>query len=376
MIYLDNAATTGKKPPQVINAVNIAMQKYSANPGRSGHALSESAAMLVYDARKKVGDFFSCDAENVIFTGNCTLALNMAIKGNIKQGDHIIISSYEHNAVLRPVYKLALDGIAEFDVASVTVGNSDATFNAFERLIKPNTKMIICTHASNVTGEILPILRLSALCKENGILFVVDAAQTAGIVPIDMKNGIDYLCIAAHKGLYAPMGMGILLTNKEPQNTLIEGGTGTFSNMFAQPSDMPERLESGTLSVPLIAGVKAGVEFLKGKGLDKIHSHEISLLQILYDKLTTLRNVIFYTERPIAEKFAPVLSFNLEGKNSMQVAEKLSQKGIAVRAGLHCAPLAHKTIGTEDIGTVRVCPSVYNTKNDVLALFEAVKSIK
>ncbi len=376
MIYLDNAATTGRKPPQVISAVNMALQNYSANPGRSGHSLSVDTAMLVYDARKKIGDFFGCDASGVIFTGNCTLALNMAIKGNIKQGDHIIISSYEHNAVLRPVYKLALDGVAEFDVARVTVGDSDATYRAFECLIKPNTKMIICTHASNVTGEIMPILRLSKLCKENGIIFVVDAAQTAGIIPINIKNSIDYLCVAAHKGLYAPMGTGILLTNKEPQDTLIEGGTGTFSNMFAQPKDMPERLESGTLPVPLIAGVKAGVEFLEQKGLKKIHSHEISLLQILYDKLASLPNVLLYTERPTAEKFAPVLSFNLEGKNSMQVAEKLSQKGIAVRAGLHCAPLAHKTIGTEDIGTVRVCPSVYNTKNDVLTLFNVVKSIK
>ncbi|MBQ2274148.1 MAG: aminotransferase class V-fold PLP-dependent enzyme [Clostridia bacterium] len=375
MIYLDNAATTGKKPPQVINAVNLALKNYSANPGRSGHKLAEESALLVYKARKKVGDFFGCNTENVVFTSNCTLALNMAIKGNIRQGDHIIISSYEHNAVLRPVYKLALDGVAEFSVANVTVGDGDATYRAFERLIKPNTKMIVCTHASNVTGEIMPILRLSELCKEKGIIFVVDAAQTAGILPIDMK-GIDYLCVAAHKGLYAPMGTGILLCGKESQDTLIEGGTGTFSNMFEQPKDMPERLESGTVSVPLIAGVKAGVDFIEEKGLKKIHSHEITLLQTLYDKLASLKNVILYTKRPKTEEFAPVLSFNLEGKNSMEVAEILSQNGIAVRAGLHCSPLAHKTLATDKIGTVRVCPSVYNTKNDCFSLINVVKSIK
>ena len=235
--------------------------------------------------------------------------------------------------------------------------------------------MIVCTHASNVTGEIMPISKLSELCREKGIIFVVDAAQTAGILPINME-GIDYLCVAAHKGLYAPMGTGVLLCGKEVQDTLIEGGTGTFSNMFDQPKDMPERLESGTVSVPLIAGVKAGVDFIEEKGLKKIHSHEIALLQTLYDKLSLLPNVILYTQRPTPEKFAPVLSFNLKGKNSMEVAQKLSQNGIAVRAGLHCSPLAHKTLGTDKIGTVRVCPSVYNTKNDCFSLINVVKSIK
>ncbi len=376
MIYLDNAATTGRKPQQVINAVSTALSKYSANPGRSGHALSESAAMLVYSARERVADFFGAEPSEVVFTLNCSLSLNMAIKGMVKKGDHVIISSYEHNAVLRPVYKLAEDGVIELDIAKVIVGDNEATYRSFEHLIRSNTKLIICTHASNVTGEIMPIRALCKLCREKGITFIVDAAQTAGIIPIDMSDGIDYLCVAAHKGLYAPMGTGILICKKPLNDTIIEGGTGTFSNMLKQPKDMPERLESGTLNVPGIAGIKAGIDFLETQGLKKIHRHEISLLQTLYDGLYTLPGVRLYTARPTADKYAPVLSFNVEGKNSMETAAHLSKNGIAVRAGLHCAVLAHKTLGTVDVGTVRVCPSVYNTKTDVLSLLKAIKTLK
>ena len=375
MIYLDNAATTGKKPSGVINAVNKALQRNSANPGRSGHKLSDDTAVMVYNARETVADFFSAQTENVIFTQNCTMSLNMAIKGNIKSGDHVIISSYEHNAVLRPIYKLSSEGI-EYDVANVIVGDKEATYRAFERLIKSNTKMIVCTHASNVTGELMPIEMLAELCKQKGIIFVVDAAQTAGVLPIALKDGMDYLCIASHKGLYAPMGTGILVCGRPVEKTVIEGGTGTFSNVYEQPTDMPERLESGTLNVPGIAGIKAGIDFVKEKTIDRIYRHEISLVQLLYDNLEKMSGIRLYMQRPEVNKTAPVLSFNVEGKNSMETADYLSKNGIAVRAGLHCAVLAHKTIGTVDVGTVRVCTSVFNTKNDIFSFIDVLKRYK
>ncbi len=376
MIYLDNAATTGKKPTAVINTVTKALQKNSANPGRSDHKLSSDTALMVYSARKTAADFFGAQTENVIFTPNCTMSLNMAIKCNLNKGDHVIISSYEHNAVLRPIYKMSLDGVIEYDVANVIVGDKMATYRAFEHLVKPNTKMIICTHASNVTGEIMPIEALAQLCKQYGIIFVVDAAQTAGVLPIGIKDGIDYLCIASHKGLYAPMGTGVLVCGKPIEKTIVEGGTGSFSNMYEQPIDMPERLESGTVNVPGIAGIKAGIEFVKEKTLDRIYRHEITLLQLLYDNLEKMSGIRLYLGRPEINITAPVLSFNVRGKSSMETADYLSKNNIAVRAGLHCAVLAHKTIGTVDTGTVRVCTSVFNTKNDILSLIEVIRRYK
>ncbi len=375
MIYLDNAATTGKKPESVIRAVGTALRDYSANPGRSGHALSQRTALAVYGARENLGVMFGCDTENVIFTANCTQALNTVIKGILKSGDHLIISSYEHNAVARPAYKISKENGIELDIAPVIVGDTDATYRSFEKLVKKNTRLIVCTHASNVTGEIMPIERIAELCRKRDILFAVDAAQTAGVIPIDMKMGIDYLCIAPHKGLYAPMGTGVLMCGRKIENTLIEGGTGSFSNSFSQPEDMPERLESGTVNVPGIVGISEGVDFVKKRGIERIYSHELALIGELYDRFKKNSKVILYTDKPSKERFVPVLSFNVSGKNSMETADYLSSAGIAVRAGLHCAPLAHKTIGTVDRGTVRVCPSAFNNVYDVAAVADVIAKL-
>ncbi len=377
MIYFDNAATTGKKPQAVLNAVTTAMQKLSANPGRSGHEMAQKAGETVYKTREKVAKMFGTEPTNVVFTQNCTQSLNFVIKGVLKPGDHVIISSLEHNAVARPVYKMLGDGLIELDVAQVILGDSEATVRSFRRLIKKNTKMIICTHASNVTGEILPIKEIALLCKENGIIFTVDAAQTAGVMPIDMGNmGIDYLCIAPHKGLYSPMGIGILCAHRPIESTIIEGGTGSHSNMLAQPLDMPERFESGTVNLPGIAGVSAGIDFVNNFGLEKIYSHELMLYKTIFEGISKIPGVSVYSGMPQKGKTAPVFSFNIDGITSMEVASMLSKKGIASRAGLHCAPLAHLTLGTIDTGTVRVSPSVFNNKNEVYALINAVKSIK
>ncbi len=377
MIYLDNAATTGKKPQSVIYAVNSALKTLCANPGRSGHSVAERVGEMVYNTRKKVAKMFGATPHNVVFTQNCTESLNFVIKGVLEKGDSVIISSLEHNAVARPVFKLLSEQQIECDIAEVIMGDSEATFRSFERLVRENTKLIICTHASNVTGEILPIAKIGELCKEKNILFAVDAAQSAGVLPINMKKmNIDFLCVAAHKGLYAPMGTGLLICEKPLPKTLIEGGTGTYSNMLSQPEDMPERLESGTLNIPGIAGVSAGIDFINMTGIEKIYKHEIMLCKKLWAELSSIDGIILYTQEPKENKTAPVISFSLEGSTSMQIASYLSEKGIAVRAGLHCAPLAHFTLGTQDSGTVRVSPSVFNTENDVKGLVSAIKSYK
>lgn len=376
MIYLDNAATTGKKPPQVIHAVERALQLHSANPGRGGHAASVRAGELVYAARKQVAEFFAAPGEDkVVFTSGCTAALNMALKGNLKKGDHCILSSLEHNAVTRPAYALQKAGV-QVEVAEVIFGDGPATLRAFEHLIRPNTRLIACTHSSNVTGEVLPIAELGALCRKNGIIFVVDAAQTAGILPINMQQmGIDCLCVAPHKGLYAPMGVGVLIACSPPPFTILEGGTGVASAMPTQPLELPERLEAGTVNLPGIAGLSAGLSHVQQLGVSKLYHHELQLVQRLYAGLSQIGGVQLYTPPPIAGFYTPVLSFNLRGKNSNQVAAALNRDGICVRGGLHCAPSAHKRLGTLEVGTVRVSTAGFNTRREVEQLLWAVRRI-
>lgn len=376
MIYLDNAATSGKKPQSVITAVTKALAELSANPGRGGHTPSLKAAEKIYSAREKVANFFGAKGpERVIFTPSCTYALNFVIKGVMRRGEHIIISSMEHNAVARPTETIRRMG-AEVDIAEIIFGDKDATVRSFERLIKKNTRAIVMMHASNVTGEIFPIEKIGKLCKDKGILFIVDAAQTAGVVSIDMqKMNIDFLCIAPHKGLFAPMGTGILIANKDIPYTLIEGGTGIKSALSVQPDDYPERLESGTLNLPGIVGVSVGIDFVNSKGVEKIHLAELNLIKALRKGLTKISGIELYTPHPTEESFVPVLSFNIRNADSSLVAKRLNDMGIAVRAGLHCAPYAHKRLGTISSGTVRVSPSIFNNMGDIENLLRAVKTI-
>ncbi len=372
MIYLDNAATTGHKPIAVRKAVAEALEKYSANPGRSGHAAAQRTGEFVYKTREKVAMLFGANPENIVFTQNCTQAANFVIKGVLEEGDHAIISSMEHNAIARPVHTLKAKGIIDYDIAQVIIGDGDSTARSFERLLRPETKLIICTHISNVTGEILPIEKIASICKQHNILFAVDAAQSAGIIPINMEEmGIDFLFVAPHKGLYAPMGTGILIARKPIKNTIIEGGTGSFSNLLLQPDDMPERFESGTLNLPGIAGVSAGIDFIQKNGINRIFEYEKKLTKMLVESLKNISGVALYSDAGNA----PVVSFNMKGLPSMETAEKLAQKGIAIRAGLHCAPLAHLTIGTAESGTVRVCPSIFNRESEIFMLIRAIKEI-
>lgn len=376
MIYLDNAATTFPKPQNVINSINNCLKGYSANPGRSGHNLSIKADEQVFNCRSKIKNLFNASSvENVIFTPSCTVAINMVLKGVLKKGDHVICSSLEHNAVIRPLNKLKESGI-EYDIARVFADDFVSTVRSFEALIKPNTKMIICTNASNVFGVVLPIKEIGELCKSYGLLFAVDAAQTAGILDIDMqKQNIDYLCIAAHKGLYAPMGVGILIANKNIENTIFEGGTGSMSKLSLQPGFLPDKFESGTVNLPGIVGTSAGIDYIKTKGINNIYYKELKLIRKLYNRLNKIPNIELYTVLPYKEFYVPVLSFNVKGKDSDEVSLKLNDFNIATRPGFHCAPLAHKTFGTIERGTVRICPSVTTNDKEIEYFINKLKII-
>ena len=358
MIYFDNAATTGKKPENVIKAVMEALQKHSINPGRSGYRESINTAEEIYKVREKVASFFNCnEPQNVVFTPNCTQSINYVLKGVLNYGDHVVVSSLEHNAVMRPLLKKR----NSYTVANVS-SDDNVTVENFKKSIKPNTKLVFCTAASNVNGKILPLKKIGRICREKGVLFGVDAAQLAGVCKIDVKEmNIDFLCVAAHKGFYAPMGIGVLICEKNIPNTVIEGGTGTNSLEMSQPLQLPEKLESGTVNVPAIFGLSAGIDFVNKTGIEKIYNHEMELIQYIYKNLSFNPYVILYTPYPEKYDFAPVLSFNLKGLKSNETGDFLAKNDIAVRAGYHCAPMAHKQMNTLETGTVRISVSAFNS---------------
>lgn len=375
MIYLDNGATTFPKPRCVTSAINKALAEFGANPGRGGHRLAIRASEEIYNCRQTVADYYNIeDTERVIFTNNCTTALNTVIKGILKPGDHAVISCLEHNAVVRPLEKLKEKEIS-YTKAEIFPGDDDRTLDSFRKSINNDTKLVICTHASNVFGFKMPIERITALCHQYEIPVCVDVAQTAGIFPLDLsKDKIDYVCAAGHKGLYGPMGTGFLIINTDNiPDSLIEGGTGTNSLMKQQPQLLPDKFESGTPNLPGIAGLRAGIEFVKRRGSKNILEHEMKLIRKLYRSLKQNKNVILYTDIPDKEHFAPVLSFNLKSCESEKVSAYLNKNfGIATRSGLHCCPLAHEFMNTSNIGTVRVVPSVFTTDAQINTLIYAL----
>ncbi len=376
MIYFDNAATTYPKPREVINEVNKAFTLYGANPGRSGHDMSMNTALAVYSAREILNSFFDgYGSEYVSFTSNCTESLNMAIKGILKSGDHVIISSLEHNSVLRPVIKLAEQKMITFSVFTVSQNEDETLFN-LKKEIRSNTKLIITTAVSNVFGDILPLENIGKIAKENNILFMVDGAQGAGVIPIKMKQtGINCLCIPGHKSLYGPMGIGAVLHDGCVKETIIEGGTGTESFNFSQPLAFPERLESGTLNVPAICGLKKGVEIISSYGVNNIFNDESELMELMFNELSGIRNIILYKNEYDRKTQAPLIAFNIKNMHSEEVSAFLNSNSVAVRGGFHCSPLAHKTYGTEITGAVRVSPSRFNTKKDVKYVINLLQKI-
>ena len=370
MIYFDNAATTYPKPPSVIAAMSRALVKYGANPGRAGHAMSLETAEAVYDAREKCADLFGAQVENTVFMPNCTFALNTAIKGVLTENSHAVISDIEHNAVLRPLY--ALSKSSGISYTQAVTGDDDSTVREFEHCINRRTKAVICTLAGNVTGRIMPVKRIAEICRRNGICFIVDAAQGAGVLPIKLSDGINIICAAGHKGLYGPMGTGLLVTDgKYRLKTLIEGGTGSLSKELAQPDFLPARFESGTINTAGAISLGAGVDFVNAKGIDNIRAHENALCRRFFDGVSKLPTVKLYSS-DFDERYAPVIPFNIGDLPAEKTSQLLSDAGFALRGGFHCAFPAHKKIGTADTGAVRFSPSVFNTMQEVNALVRAV----
>lgn len=376
MIYLDNAATTYPKPASVSEALRASVIRYGANPGRGSYPMSIQTNEQIFSVRKKLKTFFNASGEeNVIFTSNCTASLNMSIKGLVKPFGHVVTSCLEHNSVMRVLQKLKKDRMITFDTAYP--GHTDEqTVENFEMCIKPSTSLIICTAASNVFGDIMPIRKIGMIAKKKGIPFVVDAAQAAGVIDIDIeRDNISCLCLPGHKGLYGIMGTGVMILSQDVSlDTLVEGGTGSESKNFNQPFVLPERFESGTENTPGIISLGKGIDFISRTGINKIHHHESSLIKYLYENFKQLEFVEVYNEYD-CKKFVPVLSFNIKGYFSEETADMLGRDNIAVRGGFHCNPNAHKYYGTYEQGTVRVSVSYFNSKKDIDFLLNSIKKI-
>lgn len=369
-VYFDNAATTYPKPHSVHAALLRAVRTAGGNPGRGGHPLAASAGRTVYHARETAAALFGTKPEHVIFTQNCTHALNLAIRGTLRQGDHVIISSMEHNSVARPVAALAADGLITYSIAQVSA-DDDETEAAFRRLIRPQTRAVICTLVSNVSGQILPYRKIASLCAQHGLIFIADGAQGCGILPVTMQDGIRLLCTAGHKGLYGIMGTGMLLTDGTvPLRPLMQGGTGSLSASLQMPALLPDALEAGTVNVPGIAALDAGMQWIVRQRGGRLLRHEAALCSQLIDGLEQTEGAVVY--RSPAARYAPVVSFTLARETPDDTAARLADAGFCLRAGLHCAPLAHKTLGTPQ-GTVRFSPSVMNTPQEVSALLQQLR---
>lgn len=376
MLYFDNAATSFPKPAEVKSAVSDALAYYGANPGRSGHKMAMETSARVFDCRERIAELFGCpEPENVVFTKNCTESLNIAIR-SAALGGHCIISDLEHNSVLRPLYDMQACGEGDFSVAEVDLNDDDKTLANFKRALRPDTKLIAVTGASNVIGTKLPTERLAALAHENGALFLLDAAQTAGTEKYDMAaQNIDFLCAPGHKGLLGPMGTGILAASRpEILRPMLFGGTGSFSLDFAQPEDMPERLESGTLNVPGICGLLAGAKKVAKEGEKNIARREMQLAKMIYAEISGIKGAKLFAPLPEEQTSAPVISFVLGDLTGEMTAALLSEKGVAVRGGFHCSALAHRKLGTQNRGTCRISVGYMNTFDEAVKLCRIIHS--
>lgn len=375
MIYLDNAATTLRKPQCVIDAVVQAMT-YMGNCGRGVHEGSLAAARTVFEARQALAGFFGCaDANRVIFTANATDSLNIALGGLFAPGDRIITTDLEHNSVLRPLYRLqAEQGVSVSFAAADRNGCIDCA--DFEKLLTPQTKAVVTTHASNLTGNLLDIAKIGAFCHAHGLIYIVDAAQTAGTIPIDMQEmHIDVLCFSGHKGLMGPQGIGVLmLSDSVDIKPFRVGGSGVKSYEPQQPSDYPTRLEAGTLNTHGIAGLLAAVQYIKEQTPQAIHAKEITLARRFYEGVKTLDGVTVYGD--FSGDRAPTVALNIRDYGSAEVSDALVQQyDIATRSGAHCAPRMHKALGTEKQGAVRFSFGWFNTAEEVDAAVKAVKEL-
>ncbi len=378
MLYFDNAATSFPKPVSVRKAVEHSFLQFGANPGRSGHKMGMDTTRKIFECRQKAANLFGInDPENIAFTKNCTEAINAVIMSIAKPGDHFIISDLEHNSVLRPLYELKNRGIIDFSVAKVFECDPKKTVKSYEKLIKPNTKMLIATGASNAFGIKLPVKMLAKLANEHGLLFMLDGAQIAGAQKTDMqKDGFDFVCAPGHKGLLGPMGTGLVAAKKpELLQPLLYGGTGSYSLLPQMPEEMPEKLEAGTVNVPGICGLCAGIDFVLKNGEEQIAEKEIELAKMLYSELSAMDNVTLYTQMPEKESHSAVISFNLGDLTGEETAELLSKKEVATRGGFHCAALAHQKMGTEKRGTCRISLGAMSNFDETLKLIKIINSL-
>lgn len=362
MIYLDSAATTLQKPQAVARAAAWAVRA-CASPGRGSHQPAALAAETAFACRQAVAELLGVgDPERVVFTCNATHALNLAIAALVSPGDPVVISGWEHNAVTRPLYALG----AEVRVAAGPLFDADAALDAFDRLVTAEVKCVVCTQCSNVFGMVLPIQAIAGLCRQRGVPLIVDASQSAGALPVDLEGwGAAFVALPGHKGLYGPQGTGLLLCGKEAAvRPVLFGGTGSASLRQEMPDFLPDRLEAGTHNIPGIAGLLEGVRFVAERGPENILAHERRLVALTRDGLTQLPGLEVFGGG-LGPEQGSALSFRVHGMDCEAVAAWLGERGVAVRAGLHCAPLAHRTAGTLDTGTVRVSFSAYNSAIEV-----------
>ena len=377
-IYLDNASTTFPKAPNVASAMADYITNCGININRGSYSLAYDVEDIIYTTRQRLHTLFNGhDPSHVIFTQNVTMSLNMVIKGLLKAGDHVLVSSMEHNAVMRPLTQLLDEGITFDTIPCDSTGSIQ--MESIEPLIRPNTVALIINHASNVCGTIQPLESIGPICKTHNLQFIVDAAQTAGVIPIDVKAcHIDALCFTGHKGLLGPQGIGgIILTKEMAQNLtpLIAGGTGSFSHLETMPTHMPDAFEAGTLNLPGIIGLNEGLAYIESQGMDNIHNHELALTQAFLEGLQSIDVVNIVGKQDIQTRTA-VVSITIDSMDPASIAYELeSTYHIMTRVGLHCAPRAHQTLGTYPEGTVRFSFGYANTHEDVVSALSALHRI-
>ena len=372
MIYLDSAATTFQKPPSVTAAMQDALLTMSS-PGRGGYPAAMKAAETAFQCRSELAELFGVgNPERVVFTSSATHGLNIAIKSLVPPGGKAVVSGYEHNAVTRPLTALG----AEVSAAEAPLFRQSEVAAAFDRLIVPGTDAVICNHISNVFGFIQPVEAIAAMCRERGVPFIIDASQSAGVLPLNLDRlEAAFIAMPGHKGLYGPQGTGVLLCGENiPVRTLLEGGTGSLSMQQEMPDFLPDRLEAGTHNMPGIAGLLAGVRFVKQRGMANILNHERRLTLLAAEGIRMLPGAKVLAMPGLREQ-AGVLSFVPLKKDVEEVGTRLAEQGIAVRTGLHCAPFAHKSAGTLDTGTVRVSFSDFNTRLEVYRLLSVLHDL-
>lgn len=377
-IYLDNASTSFPKAPTVATAMSDYITNRGININRGSYALAYDVEDIIYTTRQRLHTLFNGhDPSHVIFTQNVTMSLNMVIKGLLKAGDHVLVSSMEHNAVMRPLTQLLDKGIT-FDIIPCDKMGS-IQLESMDSLIRPNTVAMIINHASNVCGTIQPLESIGSICKDHNLQFIVDAAQTAGVIPIDVKAcHIDALCFTGHKGLLGPQGIGGIILTKEMAQTLIPliaGGTGSFSHLETMPTHMPDAFEAGTLNLPGIMGLNEGLSYIESQGMENIHNHELGLTQAFLEGLQSIDGINIVGKQNIQTRTA-VVSITIDGMDPANIAYELeSTYHIMTRVGLHCAPRAHQTLGTYPEGTVRFSFGYANTHKDVKSALSALHRI-